>query len=421
MIFNRSILSFLTLVATTTLFANDSIPSAEDLVGSGWVDQQIETPESVNTNLDSLLRAWHFKTYRKTTYNGTCDSVNPVVPDSVIIHRLASIPAVIPMTYNSVVKQFIDMYGGRKRSQVEVMLGLSDYYFPYFIRALERHQLPLELRYLPIVESALNPNAVSRAGATGLWQFMYGTGKIYGLDINTLIDERRDPIASSEAAARYLKDLYQIFGDWHLAIAAYNCGPGNVNKAIRRAGGKRNYWDIYYYLPSETRGYVPLFIAANYIMRYHKEHRICPIQMDLTSMHDTMIIQQKMHFEQISTLVGVSMEELKSMNPQYRQNIIPGSQEKPLVLCLPAEYSMTFVDFQDSIPNYRAQELLYADMKAGPSIGSSGANGYIVYEVRKGDTLSRIAQRHRVSVSKLKNWNNIHTSRIYPGQRLKIY
>jgi len=403
------------------MFAIDNVPKTEDLIGESWVDEGIEMPESLDTNLDSLLQDWHIKTYRPIVRQCDCDSINPYFSEEVIKQRLASIPTVITMTYNDIVRKFIDVYSVKKRGQMEVMLGLSDYYFPYFENALEKYGLPLELKFLPVVESALNPCAVSRAGATGLWQFMYGTGRIYGLDINTLVDERRDPFKSSEAAARYLKDLYGIFGDWHLAIAAYNCGPGNVNKAIRRSGGKHNYWDIYYYLPRETRGYVPLFIAANYVMRNHKEHKICPVQMNFSTLTDTILLSQKIHFDQVSAVIGIPKEELKSMNPQYRMDIVPGSPEKPYSVCLPASYSLSFIDYMDSIPRYHSEEFLLASSNAIMAPPKPPVHDYKIYRVRRGDTLSTIANRHRVSVSKLKRWNNMHSTRIYPGQRLKIF
>lgn len=414
---NRVIILSLCLFFCYPVFANDSISSAKDYAGNAWTDLGIDIPESLNTDLDSLLREWHINTYRPADEDCQCDSTIPSFSDAVLMKRLASIPTVIPMSYNSVIKRCIDMYSKERRLQVQVMLGLSHYYFPYFEQALEKYKLPLELKYLPVVESALNPNAVSRAGATGLWQFMYGTGKIYGLEINTLVDERRDPFKSTEAAAKYLKDLYHIFGDWHLAIAAYNCGPGNVNKAIKRAGGKRDYWDIYFYLPRETRGYVPLFIAANYVMHYYKDHQLCPIETSLTTISDTLWLDRKVHFEQIASVIGVPRDVLKSMNPQYRHDIIPGSPEKPHILCLPANYSMTYIDFQDSIPNFQAQVLLNEDkLTVKPT-----EPDFKVYKVRRGDTLSAIAKRNRVTVTKLKRWNSMHSSRIYPGQRLKIY
>jgi len=418
---NRFLTLFLCICFSFSMYAIDDIPKTEDLIGGTWVDEGVDMPESLNTNLDSLLQDWHIKTYRPLTSQCDCDSINPYFTDEVIKKRLSLIPTVIPMTYNNIVRKFIDIYSGNKRKQMEVMLGLSDYYFPLFENTLEKYGLPLELKYLPVVESALNPIAVSRAGATGLWQFMFGTGRIYGLGINTLVDERRDPIKSSDAAARYLKDLYGIFGDWQLAIAAYNCGPGNVNKAIRRSGGKHNYWDIYYYLPRETRGYVPLFIAANYVMINHKEHNICPVEMNFATLTDTIMLNFKMHFDQVSAVIGIPKEELKSMNPQYRMDIIPGSVETPYAVCLPASYTLSFIDFMDSIPRYHAEELLMANSISEPAAVKASVSDYKVYKVRKGDTLSTIATRHRVTVTKLKRWNNMHSSLIYPGQRLKIF
>ena len=418
---NRFLALALCLIFSFTMYAIDDIPKAEDLIGNSWVDDGVGLPESLNENLDSLLHEWHIKTYRPLSSECECDSMNPYFTDEVIKNRLNSIYTVIPMTYNDIVRKFIDMYSGNRRKQMEVMLGLSSYYFPLFETTLERHGLPLELKYLAIVESALNPVAVSKAGATGLWQFMFGTGRIYGLNINTLIDERRDPIKSSEAAAKYLKDLFGIYGDWHLAIAAYNCGPGNLNKAIRRSGGKRNYWEIYNYLPRETRGYVPLFIAANYVMQHHKEHGICPVEMTLSTLTDTIMLNQKVHFDQIAAVIGISKGELMSMNPQYRMEIIPGSPETPLSVCLPSNYTLSFIDNMDSIPKYKATELLLANATSEPSVIKPAVNDYKVYKVRKGDTLSTIANRHRVTVTKLKKWNSMHTTRIFPGQRLKIF
>ncbi|MDP4278566.1 MAG: transglycosylase SLT domain-containing protein [Bacteroidota bacterium] len=423
---NRVLYLLLCLYCCLTAYANDSIPSAAEYTGNVWTDHDIDIPESLNTDLDSLLQDWHIKTYRRVSKECDCDSTIPSFSDSVLMARLGSIPTVIPMTFNPVIRRCIDLYSNEKREQVQVMLGLGDYYFPYFEQALEKYQLPLELKYLSVVESALNPNAVSRVGAAGLWQFMYGTGIIYGLEINTLVDERRDPIKSSDAAARYLKDLYGIFGDWQLAIAAYNCGPGNVNKAIRRAG-KRNYWDIYYYLPRETRAYVPLFIAANYIMHFYKEHELCPIKTSLATVTDTMWIYNKIHFDQIASVIGIPKETLKSMNPQYRCEIIPGSSDNPHILCLPAKYTMAYIDYQDSIPKYEADVLLNEDALTAkpadpPVVHVQAAQPqYHSYRVRRGDTLQAIANRHRVSVAKLKRWNSIHSSRLQPGMRLKIY
>jgi len=411
------------LVVCLSAHSNDSIPKANDYFDHTAADPEISLPESVDNNLDSLLQEWHIQKFTNLDQNCLCDSVNPEVSDDVMMKRLSEIPAIIPLPYNKIIRQFIDMYSGKKRKQIAVMMGVSNYYFPIYEQALEKYKMPNELKYLSVVESALNPNAGSRVGATGLWQFMFGTGKVYGLEINSLVDERRDPIKSTDAAVRYLKDLYGIFGDWHLAIAAYNCGPGNVNKAIRRSGGKRDYWDIYYYLPRETRGYVPLFIAATYVMTYNKEHLICPVQTDYPLHTDTLMLNTKMHFDQISAVIGIPKEELQILNPQYRHGIIPGTFDKPMALCMPANYTLSFIDFQDSIPKYMADSLLNNQLTVEPTVlkVQDIASKYHIYKVRRGDTLSTIANRHRVTIMKLKRWNNIRTSRIHPGQRLKIY
>ncbi|HER08096.1 MAG TPA: lytic transglycosylase, partial [Bacteroides sp.] len=246
------------------------------------------------------------------------DSLVPDFPDSVYMRRLAGIPSVIDLTYNRIVKNYLDVYTKKRREQVRVMLGLSDYYFPIFEEIFDYYDVPFELKYLAVIESALNPRAVSRAGAVGTWQFMYGTGRFYGLTINSLVDERRDPIASTHAAARYLRDLYGMYGDWTLALAAYNCGPGNVNKAIRRSGGKKNFWDIYYFLPRETRGYVPAFIAATYVMNHYPEHRLSRIPVEMPLFTDTIVVREPVHLEQIAGVLGVPLKQLRDMNPQYR-------------------------------------------------------------------------------------------------------
>jgi len=411
-------------IACLSAYANDSIPKAEDYFGKADDEPEIGLPEGFDSSLDSMLQEWHIKTFTPIDQNCPSDSINPEFSDEVIMKRLSELPTVIPMPYNRTIRQFIDMYDVKKRKQVAVMLGISNYYFPLFEQALEKYNMPNELKYLPVIESALNPNAGSWVGATGLWQFMFGTGKMYGLEINSLIDERRDPIKSTDAAVRYLRDLYGIFGDWHLAIAAYNCGPGNVNKAIRRSGGKRDYWDIYYYLPRETRGYVPLFIAANYVMTYNKEHLICPVQTEYPLHTDTVVLNNKMHFDQISAVIGVSKEDLQKLNPQYRKNIIPGTPEKPLALCMPANYTLAFIDNQDSISNYMADSIFNTPLTIEPTEIAKVPvvkPKYHIYRVRRGDTLSEIATHHHVTINKLKRWNNIRSSRLQPGMRLKIY
>jgi membrane-bound lytic murein transglycosylase D len=261
------------------------------------------------------------------------------------------------LPYNDIVRKYIDQYTNKQRSSVAYMLGAGNFYVPIFEEVLDKYGLPLELKFLPVIESALNPVAKSKVGATGLWQFMLATGQRYGLEVNSLVDDRCDPIKSSDAAARFLKDLYKIYGDWSLVIAAYNCGPGNVNKAIRRAGGVKDYWQIYPYLPSETRGYVPAFIAANYIMNYYCEHNICPMSTKIPIATDTVVVTRDVHIDQIIAYCNIEKESIKSLNPQYKTNIIPGSSE-PRVLRMTQQAILEFTENEDSIYAYKADELI---------------------------------------------------------------
>lgn len=383
-------------------------------------DTLVSVPEAYNDILGNMLYSWALGYAEEPE----CDTTiyRPDYPDSVYIARLAALPYVMEMPYNHIVRSFIDLYTVRRRQQVGHLLGLSRYYFPIFEEALNRHGLPLELRYLPIIESGLNPTIVSRAGAAGLWQFMVATGRMYGLEINSLVDERCDPLKSTEAACRYLKDLYAIYGDWHLVIAAYNCGPGNVNKGIRRSGGKRDYWAIYPYLPRETRGYVPIFIGANYAMTYHCEHNICPNQVNLPVMVDTIMTDKRIHLAQIAHILQLPIEELRLLNPQYRRDIVPGN--KPYALCLPINYVEAFIAQESAILSYKADELINNRRKEidmaqkNPAYGSGNV---IYYKVRSGNTLGGIAQKYHVSVAQLKRWNNIKGTMIREGQTLKIY
>ncbi len=319
-------------------------------------EELIEFPEAMTFDLDSLMGLYMSKTYLST---GDCNmkDENPTFTPEEYIERLRRMPTIMEMGYNDIVQRFIDRYMGRLRHSVSYMLGAANFYVPIFEEALEAYQVPLELKYLPVIESALNPKAVSRVGATGLWQFMLGTGKMYGLEVNSLVDERRDPVRASYAAARYLRDLYRIFGDWNLVIAAYNCGPGNINKAIRRSGGFKDYWQLYPYLPAETRGYVPAFIAANYAMTYYCEHNICPMTTKLPLQTDTIVVDRDVHLEQIAAVLDLDIEMLRSLNPQYRRDIVPGTSKK-YAIRLPMADTGRFIDMQDSIYNYRTTELL---------------------------------------------------------------
>ena len=319
-------------------------------------EEVIEFPEAMTYDLDSLLNEYLSKTYL-TSNDCNMRNENPSYPTEVFIDRLSRMPTVMEMAHNNVVQNFIDRYCTRLRGTISYMLGASNFYMPIFEEALEAYQIPLELKYLPVIESALNPRAVSRAGATGLWQFMLATGKQYDLKINSLVDERRDPIKASYAAAHLLSDLYKVFGDWNLVIAAYNCGPGNVSKAIQRSGGSKDYWHIYPYLPRETRGYVPAFIAANYMMTYYSLHNICPMGSRLPAQTDTIMITRRLHLEQVSNVLGIDLEMLRALNPMYRHDIIPGDTE-PYALRLPQADVNRFIEMEDAIYNYRASELL---------------------------------------------------------------
>ena len=392
--------------------------------------ENIELPQGMTYPMDSLLKDWHVKTYIDINENCKTSSSNPQFNDSVYIDRLQRIPAIIEMPYNPIVRKFIDMYTERLRNQVSYMLSMSNFYIPIFETALDTYNLPLELKYLPIIESALNPSAVSRAGASGLWQFMIGTSKLYGLETNSLIDERKDPVKSTWAAARYLSDLYEIYKDWNLAIAAYNCGPGNVNKAIRRAGGETDYWKIYPFLPRETQGYVPAFIAANYVMHYYCDHNICALETNVPANTDTIQVTQNLHFKQIEELCDMNPNELKSLNPQYNTQVIPGDI-KPYTLRLPLDQINSFIEQQDTIYNHRSDELFRrrAQVAATPKVQAAPkrqspatAQGKLTYhKIRKGETLSTIAEKHKVSVNQIRQWNNIRGNKIIAGKNLKIY
>ncbi len=396
-----------------------------DVVDAQGNREEIDFPEAMSYNLDSLMGQYMSKTYM--TYDNDCQmrDENPMYPKEVYIERLHRLPTVMEMPYNEVVQTCIDRYTGRLRRQVSWMLGASNFYMPIFEEALDAYQLPLELKYLPIIESALNPVAVSRAGAAGLWQFMLPTGKAYGLDVNSLVDERRDPLKASYAAAHYLSDLYKLFGDWNLVIAAYNCGPENINKAIRRAGGETDYWKIYPYLPRETRGYVPAFIAANYVMNYYCEHNICPMRSELPVKTDTVMVDRNVSFEQVATVCGLDMQMLRSLNPSYRRDVVPGNTALS-PLRLPVTEVARFIDLQDSV--YAANTSLQkrsvvetpqeeVTVKKSKKRGRDKAKWVTV---RRGDTLSNIARRNGTSVNNIRRLNGIRGNSIRAGKRLRV-
>ncbi len=405
----------------------------------------IDLPEAMTTEVDSMLHLYYNKVYLRPDSDCNLPDINPVYSAEVYKQRLSKLPTVIEMPYNDVVQKFIDRYSGQLRRSVSIMLGASNFYIPIFEEALEAYQLPLELKYLPVIESALNPMAVSRVGASGLWQFMIKTGKRYGLEVNSLVDERRDPVKASYAAAHYISDLYKIFGDWNLVIAAYNCGPDKVNHAIHRSKGERDYWQIYPYLPRETRGYVPAFIAANYIMNYYCDHNICPMVSNLPVKTDTVVVSRDLHFEQVSHVLGIDVDQLRELNPQYRRDIVNGNTH-PMSLRLPVTLISNFISKEDSIYAYNAPDVVskrtevevnedtpsveprrsYSGKRSsGRSSRKSkksrkkGARSKSV-TIRQGDTLSEIAERNHTTVKKLRRLNKISGNSIRAGKKIKV-
>lgn len=415
----------------------DTIPEADSLLFAGdtiLIDEteipEEELNEFFSEKMDSLVNTWLVeKAFRFTSPESDTGRTFPVnLPDSLYIHRLKEMEQVIDLSYNSVVRNFIQMYTEKRRNQVEIMLGLSSYYFPLFEETLDKYDLPIELKYLPIIESALNPKALSRMGANGLWQFMYGTGKNMNLEINSFIDERRDPLKSTDAAARYLKQLFDLYGDWHLAIAAYNCGPGNVNRAIKRSGDKTGYWEIYYRLPRETRGYVPAFIAASYVMHYFREHNLTPRLPEMSLFADTLVIHKYLHFDQVASVLNIDKEELRTLNPMYRRDVIPAKQEKPYPLVLPQNKIMDFIGRDSSVFAFEREKYFPDNTLVAPSENSSyftpddiKGKEKVFYTVKQGDNPGFIASWFRVRTSDLNYWNNIHRNLIRAGQKLVIY
>lgn len=375
-------------------------------------------PVGFTQSMDSMFHVWS----KSKIINTNCVSKpNPATTEEQYKKRLSKLPHIIEMPYNPAVKTFIELYTVSRRNQMEYLLGLSNYYYPIFEHELAKQGLPLELKHLPIIESSLNPTAVSRAGATGIWQFMLATGKMYGLEVNSLVDERRDPVKSSAVAAKYLKELYAIYSDWNLALAAYNCGPGNVNKAINRSGGKRDFWEIYNFLPAETRSYIPIFIAANYAMTYSKEHNLCPATVEMPSMVDTIMINERMHLKQIAEVLDYPIEQLRLLNPQYFKDIIPGDI-KGYPLVLPQKLISHFIVREDAIKAYQDSILIARrdEIDAKTLNVAQVKPKSRVHVVRKGDNLSTIARRYKTTVVKIKRANGLKSNTIRPGQRLKI-
>ena len=353
---------------------------------------------------DSLLSIWYLhrqiRENPQSEYNMDSVHFSSGVPDQVLIDRLQRMNSFIQLPYNETVKNYMVLYSEKMPTRMGQILGLAQYYMPIFEEAFRKYGLPLELKYMAIIESALNPVAVSRVGATGMWQFMHSTARNYGLRIDSYVDDRMDPVASVDAAARYLRDAYRIFGDWSLAISSYNCGSGNVNKAIKRAG-RRDFWSIYPYLPRETRGYVPAMVGAMYAVNYAKEYGLEPAPVQMPAHIDTFMINRNLHFRQISEVLGVPIDDLRDLNPQYYKDIVPGNQGEQ-ILRLPFNYSNAFLDSQDTIYKYKAAEMFSGSIDDGrnarPAAASSrkpasGGGQWVYYKVRRGDNLGKIEER----------------------------
>ena len=415
---SKAILAILTLIiyigSYCTVGARTATPQDTDTICADSI-----MPDDLLPQLDSMLGVWYASHYLSLTDGRETLPVNPSFSDSVYLRRMQSLPTIIDMPYNREVRSVIDQYTARRRNSTAIILGLFPIYEDIFVEALARYGLPLELKYLPIIESALRPKAYSRAGAAGMWQFIYSTGRKYGLNVNSLVDDRYDVRLASDAAARYLKELYDIFQDWDLAISAYNCGSGNVTKAIKRSGST-DFWKMYPYLPRETRGYLPAFIAINYVMNFHGEHGIYPAAASISPATDTLHINRNLHLKQISELCGVPMDELKAYNPQYTGDIIPGAY-RTCILTLPTGYILPLIEAGDSLYTHRQDEFFPKSRTAYIDDEMMNRRTYIEHKIKDGETLSSIAVRYHTTVKNIKSWNNMTSDRIRAGKTLRIY
>jgi len=387
-----------------------------------------DSSERIARDLDSLVNTWYVKIAIKNKPGEYLGDTLPLqCPDSIYEKRISKINSVIDLKFNNIIRNHIEVYTIRQREKFCAVLGLKDYYFPMIEDVFDSYHLPAEFKYMAVIESALNPNVTNRhSGATGMWQFMYSTGRMYGLTINSIVDERKDPVKATHAAARYIKDLYDIYKDWVLVIAAYNCGPGNVNKAIKRSGDKKDYWGIYYRLPRETRGYIPQYIAAAYAVTYASEHNLQPLPLNIPVATDTIVINTDIHLAQISAVMGIPIGELQALNPQYKTGLVPGSS-KPQTLTLPMNHLGDFIDLTDTIRHYKSDVYLNKSTRIADPTRSTyvmtdiKGKTKLFYTVKDGDNIGFISEWYKVGLSDLRNWNNLYRNNIRVGQKMVVY
>lgn len=420
----KALVDSLRAVVTATPDIAEALEEGNDVPASAARPMDY-TPEVT----DSLLTIWYKSNFNRDGDNPVFDldtvRLTSSVSDKEMMSRLASMNPYFTLPFNEVTKNYMVHYAEKRGKAMRQAMGLSTYYFPIFEEVFRKHGLPMELKYLAVVESMLKPTATSRAGAKGIWQFMYRTARAYDLRIDSFVDERMDVEKSTEAAARYLKSLYSMLGDWPLAVSAYNCGAGNVNKAIRRAGGKRDFWSVYPYLPRETRGYMPAFVGVMYAFAWSGDYGLTPDEVGLPGQTDTFEVHRNLHFRQIQEVVGVPLEELQYLNPEYYNDIVPGAGGKCPVT-IPYDYSAAWLAAdQDSLYLHNAakylSEQVIKDISEGKSAGGGGGGARVCHTVRSGDTLSHIARRYHVSVKQLMNWNHLRSDRLSIGQKIYIY
>ena len=419
-------LSLAMLMMGLNVQAQEIVPGEEpeDSLSEAAIKSSLDEQSS---KMDEMLHLWYVQreiiSANSVLAELTDDTTNFCHNDSLMADRLSKIVTVVPLAYNNKVGSFIELYSIRRKKSSSAMLGLAQYYFPWMQAIFDKYDVPEELIYLTIIESGLNPLAVSKAGATGIWQFMYQTGKLYGLEVNTFVDDRRDPYKATDAAARHLRDLYNMFGDWGLAISAYNCGAGNVRKAIARSGGKQTFWQVSPYLPKETQNYFPLYIGALYLMKYHNDYGIQAAQIAIPSAVDTVMVSKEMHLEQVSKVLNIDLDELKTLNPQYKRLIIPAFSQ-PYPIRLRVTDMVRFIELQDSIHNYHYEEYftpmkVYTSQFTGKPL-AEGETKKIYYYVKSGDNLSKIAAKYHLSVAELKKMNKLSGNSVKVKQRLLV-